>query len=459
MVLFTIAVVLFLYTRKHNLQRQGWLYLYRTKLGLKFIEITAKKYARLLHALEYVVIACGYVLMVAIIILLVYTTYIYIRYPFIAQVIKAPPVFPIFPYFTELFNLETFFPPFYFTYFLVSLGIVATVHEFAHGIFARLNRIKIHSTGFAFLGPILGAFVEQDDKDMAKRSKKAQLSVLAAGVFANIITAAIFLALFWLFFLIAFQPAGLVFSDYATTIVNISDITDVEGQAVVSLSGIALPANATFIALTANSKSYFTTPAVFQNTIERKLPFLGVYEDTPAFKAKLTGIIISIEGNKINSRDNLINELELHRPGDTIVITTLDKGTEKKFTLTLTEKNGKAFLGIAAGSQQRKGLLSWIYQLTPKQINYATSQAYTSNLADFGIFIFNLFWWVVTINFLVAIFNMLPAGIFDGGRFFMLTIWGITGKKEWGEKAFGWATWFMLLILALLMVRWAISFF
>ncbi len=458
MVLFTLAVIVFLYTRKHNLQRQGLLYLYKTRLGLKFIEVTAKKYSRLLLAIENVVIASGYILMLAIIAILIYTAYIYIRYPFVVQLIKAPPIFPIFPYFTELFNLDRFFPPFYFTYFLVSLGIVATVHEFAHGIFARLHKIKIHSTGFAFLGPILGAFVEQDDKDMEKRSKKAQLSVLAAGVFANIITAALFLVLFWLFFLSAFQPAGLVFTDYASTALNVSEITEVDGQAITTISDVSLPNNASFIEVTADGKKYFTTPAVFQQTLERELPALGVYEDTPAFNAKLVGVITAIESIPIASRDELVDALALYQPGSTITISTLDKGTSKTFTLTLAEKNNKAYLGIATSAQQRRGILSNIYQITPKLTNYATGLAYSSSLGDFGIFIFHLFWWIVTINFLVAIFNMLPAGIFDGGRFFMLTVWGLTGKKALGEKSFRIATWFILLVFAILMIRWIFSF-
>ena len=46
-----------------------------------------------------------------------------------------------------------------------ALAIVAIPHEFAHGIFARLNNLRVKSSGFALFGPILAAFVEPDEKD------------------------------------------------------------------------------------------------------------------------------------------------------------------------------------------------------------------------------------------------------------------------------------------------------
>ena len=63
------------------------------------------------------------------------------------------------------------------------------------------------------------------------------------------------------------------------------------------------------------------------------------------------------------------------------------------------------------------------------------------------------------INLLVALFNMLPVGIFDGGRFFYLTVWGITGSEKIGMKAFKFMTWLIIGVFALLMSRWIIGFF
>tara|TARA_Y100000031_G_scaffold135986_1_gene159681 strand:- start:474 stop:785 length:312 start_codon:yes stop_codon:yes gene_type:complete len=77
---------------------------------------------------------------------------------------------------------------------------------------------------------------------------------------------------------------------------------------------------------------------------------------------------------------------------------------------------------------------------------------------EFVKFILDLLWWIVVINILVALFNMLPVSILDGGRFFYLTVWGITGNEKWGKKAFSYATWAILAILALMMARWLMLF-
>ena len=166
LVLFTLGVIIFLYSRKHNIERQGLLYLYKTKLGIKLMDWTVEKFGRVLKPLQYLIIASGYVLMISMIWLLLKSVWLYLTSPIITQLIRAPPIAQLIPYFPKIFNLEAYFPPLYFTYFLIALVIVAVSHEFAHGIFARLNKIKVKTTGFAFLGPILGAFVEPDEKQM-----------------------------------------------------------------------------------------------------------------------------------------------------------------------------------------------------------------------------------------------------------------------------------------------------
>jgi hypothetical protein len=109
----------------------------------------------------------------------------------------------------------------------VALFIVIVVHEFSHGIFMRYSKTKIKSTGIVFLGPIPGAFVEQDDKSFKKKSRFNQMSVLGAGVFANTLTAIIFYLLYIGFFAISFSPAGYVFNTYSISQLNTADITNI----------------------------------------------------------------------------------------------------------------------------------------------------------------------------------------------------------------------------------------
>jgi len=84
---------------------------------------------------------------------------------------------------------------------------------------------------------------------------------------------------------------------------------------------------------------------------------------------------------------------------------------------------------------------------------------YESEIGNVGWFIFYLLWWIVVINLLVALFNMLPLGILDGGRFFYLSVWGLTGSEKIGRKSYSYISWFLLLLFLLMMIKWVFRFF
>src|SRR3989344_156715 len=457
LVLFTLLVALFLYTRKHNLKREGLLYLYRTKFGLQLIEWTSKKYARILRPLQYVVIASGYLLMAGMIWLLVKLSYSYMTSPSLAQQLRVPVLTPLIPYIDRLFAVD-FLPPFYFTYWIVIIAIIAIPHEFAHGIFARLNKIKIHSTGFGFLGPFLAAFVEQDEKQMKKAKKFDQLAVLAAGTFANIIMTILFALILWIFTISAFVPAGVYFNTYATTTIATEDIQTINGFPLSEAQGFLNLTNETFVYLATNTTRYSAAPFQIAQTLNEQTPAILVYEDTPALNTRLRGAIVSVDNKSVGSYDELRTILLSHTPYDNITITTKDKqGAEQHFHITLAEREGKPYLGIGVIPLQARGVRGFVY----KFITSARDPMiyYESRMGDFGIFVYDLLWWIVVINISVALCNMLPVGIFDGGRFFYLTVWGITGSKKAGEQAFKWPTWVILALIALLMIKWVFVIF
>lgn len=91
----------------------------------------------------------------------------------------------------------TIFVP--FVYFAISIFVIAVLHEFSHGVMARVHQCKVRSSGFAFLGVLLpiipAAFVEPDEKEMSRKSPQAQMSILAAGAVSNIILALALLGL------------------------------------------------------------------------------------------------------------------------------------------------------------------------------------------------------------------------------------------------------------------------
>lgn len=83
---------------------------------------------------------------------------------------------------------------------LVTLAIILVVHEFSHGVLARIAKVKIKQIGLLVFGLIpIGAFVEPDEKQVKKLDMIKQNRIFIAGVAANIFTAMIaFLLLVWL---------------------------------------------------------------------------------------------------------------------------------------------------------------------------------------------------------------------------------------------------------------------
>ncbi len=449
---FTIAVSVFLYTRRKNLQRQGLLYLYRTQVGVRFIDKFSKKYSRLLHSLQYLIITSGFLLMAGMIWMLIRFSWFYLTSPVAAKALKVPVLIPLVPYLPDIFKID-FLPSFNFTYWIIIIALIAIPHEFAHGIFARLYQIKVHSTGFGFLGPFLAAFVEPDEKSMAKLKKSQQMTILAAGTFANVIFFIIFALLFWLFFAIAFTPAGVNFNTYSTSIIN--------------TSSISLPSNFSldeeFIEINSNGQKYFTNPKLLQQTLDSGIEQLIVFDDSPALNASLQGAIAEINGIKVTSFDELRSTLASFNPGEEVEIKTFYQESvrsnnieERSYTLQLAERDGKSFLGIGIASQQSNGLLGYIFTSISKIKDPFIF--YQSSLGTFGWFVYYLLWWSVLILISVALVNMLPLGIFDGGRFFYLAVWGLTGSEKIGRKSFSLSTWLLLALLLALMIKWALIF-
>lgn len=447
--IFIVLATIFYIRKRKNFTREGIFLLYKTSWGVKFIDLFAKKFERILKPLRYVVITSGGILTISIIWLIAKTTHIYLTTPF-STVIRAPPVAPIIPYFPSLFGLDSFFPQLYFSYFLIALIIIATVHEFSHGIFTRLEKLKVKSTGFGFLGPIPVAFVEPDEKEMAKAKKFPQMSILAAGTFANIIATVFFGVLLAIFFAATFSPAGIHFQTYATTTLNTNQITQIENSTLENYNKI-----------TSGNKTYFI-PSEFVPNIQ-ELEQIPVYENTPALQAQLQGAIVEIQGEKITNMDELQDSLSQLSPKQEIQIKTaiFKEGytpTEfKEYTIELAEKDNNAYLGIQLFPEtQTTNPIDWFYA---KTIIQQKTTYYDSTLGEFGWFIYYLLWWIVLINFLVALFNMLPLGVLDGGRFFYLGISGITKSEKIGKTAYKIITWLIILVLVALMLKWAAGFF
>ena len=450
---FILAIALFLYRKRHNLKRDGLLYLYRTSWGIKLINKIGKKYTRTLQVLSYVAVILGYLLTIGILWLIYNIIEIYLLHPEIVSQIKVPPIMPLIPYIDKV---VPFLPPFYFTYWIVILAVVAISHEFSHGIFAAHNKVKIKKTGFGFFpffAPVfLAAFVELDEKVMAKKQNFKQRAILAAGTFANIVTAMLFVIVLWIFFIGAFHPAGVMFDDYSYNILPVASISMINN---VSLSSptmdeiTPLIKNASFNEIKTLQGDYVGIKGFSSDESQ-----VALYDDAPAIRNNINGAILEINGVKVTSIDELGNELSKYSVGEKITVKAKTKNETKIYNIKLGEnpvKENSPWLGVGF-NKAGGGITSKIFASLSSFKKPNTY--YEPIFGEFSWFIYYLLWWLILISVSVALVNMLPVGIFDGGRFFYLTILSITGSEKAASNSFKWATRFFLAILLALMIFW-----
>ncbi len=464
--IFVILLSIFLYRKRENLKREGLLLLYKTGFGIRAINKFTNKYKKTLNVLGYVSIVLGFLLMAGMLYLFGKMVWLYVFNAPIIKMIKIPPITPLLPYLPQIFKLN-FLPPFYFIYWIVIIAIVAITHEFAHGIFAANKGVKIKSTGFGFfpffLPVFLAAFVELDEKQMAKKKIPSQMAILSAGTFANLLTAAFFFGILVLFFSLSFAPAGIVFDTYTYSIVNMASIGSINNINVnnVTYKQIFSLINNSGKALNeieANNTKYIITKS-FLGQQTGNNGYLLLYDDAPAIKANISNIIIKMDGIDIKSKEDLASELLKHSPGDKVIITTLLEGADRDYEIILDKNplnNDSAYLGIGFIDRQTSGVLGNVMNIFS---SFRDPSIYYKANFSATEFIYDLLWWLVLICFSVALVNMLPVGIFDGGRFFFLMMLAITKSKEKAKKTFSFVTYLFLLLLAVIMTFWAMSLF
>lgn len=184
---FYTVVFLFVYLNKEKFEIQAKIMaLYRTTFGISWMKRVSERYGRLIRGAARVMIWPAFILMVLISVYLVYTSITLFTEP--EALGGVSPVLPG----VKVPGSAIFLP---LWYGIIAIFIVAAVHEFSHGIVAAAHKLKISSTGFFLLGPILGAFVEPDEKRLGKAPHKVQNAIFAAGPIGNILFAVLALCL------------------------------------------------------------------------------------------------------------------------------------------------------------------------------------------------------------------------------------------------------------------------
>src|SRR3989338_1409680 len=168
-----------------------YLILYKTRWGIDLMDRLANRYRNFIKILGYSSIGIGFVGMI-------YATYlitsIMIKF-LIAPRTTDPGLSIVMPgtYVPGVGQLSFF-------YWIIGIFIIAVIHEFTHGVVARAHNVELKSSGFAVFSVIMplfpAAFVEPNEKKLAKESDVVQFSILAAGPVSNIVMAIIILLIF-----------------------------------------------------------------------------------------------------------------------------------------------------------------------------------------------------------------------------------------------------------------------
>jgi sterol desaturase/sphingolipid hydroxylase (fatty acid hydroxylase superfamily) len=141
--IFVLFLSIFLIIKRKNLALQGsfpilYILMYRTKLGLDKMKVWSEKYPKTYLYLAYLCLFIGIVGMVFTLGFMIW------QLSFIIDNELSTGGGLVLPIKTEA-GLDSAVPVFYvpFWYWIIALFILATVHEFAHGVIAERFKIRI----------------------------------------------------------------------------------------------------------------------------------------------------------------------------------------------------------------------------------------------------------------------------------------------------------------------------
>jgi membrane-associated protease RseP (regulator of RpoE activity) len=386
-ILFYAFIVLAVYLNRKKLTKEGpFMYLYKTKLGLGLMDSAGKKLRGVIKAFGYVSVILGYLFFFFVTFILVKSAHdLIIEKP---GAVGGSPVIPGLP----IAGLGITFP---LIIGWISLLIIMIVHEFSHGVVARAHNLKVKSSGLAFFGPILGAFVEPDEKQIEKQKYWTQNSVFSAGPISNVVL--------WLVCMILmFGMLPVSASIYYGTLSSLGYNVTVD-QNIADQKNIFTFSLATVIA--ENSKE----SGIKINTIKN--------ESYPAYKAGMGdgSVIVSVNDKKVSNLTGFISEMNKVKPEDSVNIKT-KAGQEYKLTAVKNPSNESlGFIGVTNFEQDR----------TPKGDSF-----YDEYFLKFLLWLFELLFWTQFISLNIGLINLFPIFITDGARILKTNIDLIFREKK-----------------------------
>jgi len=292
------------------------------------------------------------------------------------------------------------------TYGWIALVVTIVVHEAGHGIVARVHNTRVDSTGLLLiLGIPIGAFVNISQEELGKSTLKQKSAILTAGPLNNMILVAV--CLIGLFFVVS-----------------------------------------------------TLTPLPTKSGPQYGILVMGVGDHTLAGSIGLSkgSIIETVAGQKIHNIEDLGKFLRSNL-GNRVGIMWKDQSGHQQIQFVTLPKHvdanhgilGISITGVASDPAQvlrsyknafdpRSNPLNHIVLLLPPTIGAGVQSVPYSNLmapkyqssvlgSAFAP-VADMLYWLMFINFNVAIFNALPIGPFDGGQLFKYVIENRSASKR-----------------------------
>lgn len=379
------------------------------------------------------------------------------------------------------------------SYGVVALFVAMVVHELGHGIQARANSVKVDSTGLLYAVVPVGAFVEPNEEEIQKQSRRVKMDVYTAGITVNTVVALVSI-------LLLAGACGLVSSEYSDnagiySVDSGSPVLDADIPVSAIITGVRESGTevwddtATVVEGSVTSIDYGFDPT---RTYDIQYLFHGetfvaegvqmgsyiksVVVGSPADQAGMTAgefvASLQIEGQDpvvIGNPHDFTMFMEGTQPGQTVTVTAVtdmdDAGQYaiKQYTLTLGDNSGIGYVGITSTTggitfTTPDVLLSTAsnpFRNATDPFSYVTSFLgylsgpfngmdpisdevkwwYDVPMGDLFWVILSLLYWIFWLDILLGISNALPAYPFDGGFIFAGGVNWLLEKLRIGDEA------------------------